>query len=369
MSDLAISQPATSESAAAPAAPAISGATNRERYAALTEIRVRDPEAIRRAADARAGVERGKARLYSRTGKDWTAAFQRVANDPAHLLLLDEEPVVAEVGDDVRALRDRQACVQLVREARRVEAVGVDRHDGAVGADAAQGNRHAAPVPTHVVGVHRLGQDEIGVRVETSRQLAGVVVEVGLDGEATSVTRAQRVLAELGGATEALVELGLRAVGDVGDTTRETQARVRAAVARVVVAAREVGIVPDGQQLRLAPGDLVGRGAGRRREDDAAVDVVRVRDRPLDGSHAAHRAAHDGSDPADAEVVEELTLGCDLVADGDVGEPTPPGPSVRCLSRRAGAALAAAQDVGCDDEPLVGVDGAALSDQGVPPPW
>ena len=36
-----------------PAVPAISGATNRERYAALTDIRVHDPEAIRRAADAR----------------------------------------------------------------------------------------------------------------------------------------------------------------------------------------------------------------------------------------------------------------------------------------------------------------------------
>ena len=35
------------------AAPVISGATNRERYRALTDVRVQDPEAIRRAADAR----------------------------------------------------------------------------------------------------------------------------------------------------------------------------------------------------------------------------------------------------------------------------------------------------------------------------
>ncbi|MGS0687509.1 Cgl0159 family (beta/alpha)8-fold protein [Nakamurella sp. GG22] len=48
MSDLATAAPTTS-----PAAPVVSGATNRERYAALTEIRVQDPEAIRRAADAR----------------------------------------------------------------------------------------------------------------------------------------------------------------------------------------------------------------------------------------------------------------------------------------------------------------------------
>ncbi len=126
------------------------------------------------------------------------AAVQRASNDPAHLLLLDEESVVAEGGDDVRTLGERQGGVQLVREARRVEAVGVDRHDGAVGADAARAARQTAPVPPHVMGVHRLGQDDIGVGVEPSRQLAGVVVEVGLDGEAASVTRAQRVLAELG---------------------------------------------------------------------------------------------------------------------------------------------------------------------------
>jgi DhnA family fructose-bisphosphate aldolase class Ia len=58
MSDLATSSknPVTAtptESGTSPARPAVSGATNRERYAALTDIRVHDPEAIRRAADAR----------------------------------------------------------------------------------------------------------------------------------------------------------------------------------------------------------------------------------------------------------------------------------------------------------------------------
>ena len=54
MSDLATSSknPVTTNGTS-PALPAVSGATNRERYAALTDIRVHDPEAIRRAADAR----------------------------------------------------------------------------------------------------------------------------------------------------------------------------------------------------------------------------------------------------------------------------------------------------------------------------
>jgi len=53
MSDLATATATPTENGTSPAIPAISGATNRERYAALTDIRVHDPEAIRRAADAR----------------------------------------------------------------------------------------------------------------------------------------------------------------------------------------------------------------------------------------------------------------------------------------------------------------------------
>ena len=58
MSDLATSSknPVTAtptENGTSPALPTVSGATTRERYAALTDIRVHDPEAIRRAADAR----------------------------------------------------------------------------------------------------------------------------------------------------------------------------------------------------------------------------------------------------------------------------------------------------------------------------
>ena len=48
MSDLATATPTTLRTVTV-----ISGATNRERYAALTDLRVHDPEAIRRAADAR----------------------------------------------------------------------------------------------------------------------------------------------------------------------------------------------------------------------------------------------------------------------------------------------------------------------------
>ncbi len=52
MSDLATANPVVAPRQLL-CTPLISGATNRERYAALTDLRVHDPEAIRRAADAR----------------------------------------------------------------------------------------------------------------------------------------------------------------------------------------------------------------------------------------------------------------------------------------------------------------------------
>jgi len=56
MSDLAngvVTPTGTTGASTSARTPALSGSTNRERYRQLTEIRVQDPEAIRRAADAR----------------------------------------------------------------------------------------------------------------------------------------------------------------------------------------------------------------------------------------------------------------------------------------------------------------------------
>jgi len=53
MSDVATAPHAPNSTTTSSAAPGVSGSTNAERYRSLTEIRVADPEAIRRAADAR----------------------------------------------------------------------------------------------------------------------------------------------------------------------------------------------------------------------------------------------------------------------------------------------------------------------------
>ena len=58
---------------------------------------------------------------------------------------------------------------------------------------------HAAPAPAHVVVVHGLAQDDVGVRVEAPGQLVAVVLQVGLDGVAPAL---ERVLRALGAAAE-----------------------------------------------------------------------------------------------------------------------------------------------------------------------
>ena len=49
--------------------------------------------------------------------------------------------------------------------------------------DAQASREQRRAIATHVVAVHRLGEHDVGVGVEAAGELAGVVVEVALDGE------------------------------------------------------------------------------------------------------------------------------------------------------------------------------------------
>jgi hypothetical protein len=70
----------------------------------------------------------------------------------------------------------------------------------------------------------------------------------------------------------------------------------------------------------------------------------------------------------DAEVVEEQPLGAHHVADRDEGKQDAVGPAGGGVEGgRAGGALAAAEDVGADDEEAAGIDGFAGADEVVPP--
>ncbi|BDZ57594.1 hypothetical protein GCM10025872_12510 [Barrientosiimonas endolithica] len=153
----------------------------------------------------------------------------------------------------------------------------------------------------------------------------------------------------------------------MGDAAREPEAVVGRDAAAVVVAAPPVGVLLDGQRLRLAPGDLVGRRGAARGDDGGGAGAVGIGRDPLGRTHPAHRAADDQRPGGDAEQVGDQRLDPDLVADRDLGEARAPRLPVGGLGGGPGGAAAAAQHVGGHDEPAVGVDGGAGSDEPGPP--
>ena len=188
------------------------------------------------------------------------------------------------------------------------------------------------------------------------------------------------VAVALVGASEAGVELGGRAVGRVRDGAGEAQAAHGADGVGVVVAVEEVGVRDDGELLEVAPGELVRRRRGARGEDGEVAHPLGPGDRPLEGTVASQGRPEDEVEGrrlvAPVEMHEaHVGIGChdvahlggDLVAGGEPGEPRAPGAPVGGGGGRAGGALAAAEQVGGDDEIAIRVDRAAGSDEVAPP--
>src|SRR5665647_2520285 len=126
------------------------------------------------------------------------------------------------------------------------------------------------------------------------------------------------------------------------DPAREPQSEVGALRLVVVVTPDEVRVLADGQQLRLAPGDLLSRRVGRACQHDAPANAFGIGHRPLQRAHATHRTPQDRRPSGYPELVCESRLSGDLVADRHEGEPAPPRTPVGCWRRRTGRALAAA---------------------------
>ena len=209
-----------------------------------------------------------------------------------------------------------------------------------------------------------MGDDEVGVGVEAGQQLAGVVVEVGLDLVAAADGG---VLLALMGPSEAGVEFGGAAVGRVRQRPGQAQAPHGADGVGVVVAVEEEGVRHDGELLEVAPGELVGGGRGAGGHEHQVAYPLRVADGPFDGAVPAQGGADDQVEGIDSQGVRQARLGCDGIACGQPWEARAPGAAVGCDGGGAGRALAPAQDVGGDDEVAVGVDGPAGADQVAPP--
>src|SRR5690606_21655771 len=88
----------------------------------------------------------------------------------------------------------------------RVQPVAVDSENERASGDPRERRGHATAAPPHVVRNHRLGQGDVAVGVEASRELVAVKVEVTLDRVAAAT--AERTDAALPRPREALVQLG-----------------------------------------------------------------------------------------------------------------------------------------------------------------
>ncbi len=75
---------------------------------------------------------------------------------------------------------------EFLLQAKGIEPIAVDPPDDHRAADALQRGRNAAPVAADVMAVHRLGQHDVGSRVEAADELVGLMIEVALDGVAAA---------------------------------------------------------------------------------------------------------------------------------------------------------------------------------------
>ena len=136
----------------------------------------------------------------------------------------------------------------------------------------------------------------------------------------------------------------------------------------VVVAVAPRRIHADHPATDRPPADLLRRCRLAAGDDHDGADPLGVHDAPLERLHAAHRPADDAVPAPDAELVGDRRLAADHVADRHHGEAGAVGASVVGMERRrAGRALAAAEDVDAHDEEPVGVDRLARPDRAVPP--
>ena len=268
---------------------------------------------------------------------------------------------------------DRRIAVDAAGQVRGDRPLLLDGEEPvAVDAEHERAGRHPperlgerAAAARDVVRVHRLDEAEVAARVEASRELVAVEVEVALDREAPAL--AERVEHPLPRALEPLAELGGRPVVEQRHAPREGEAAEGPLRLVVVVAVAEQRIHADRLELHRVEGDLVGARHRAGGEQAEPLDAVRMLDGPLERVHAAHRSADDGREPVDAERVGEADLRGDLVADRQVREARPPFDAVGRERGRAGRALAAAERVGGDDEPAVGVDRETGPDDAAPP--
>ena len=261
----------------------------------------------------------------------------------------------------VRAVR-YHGC-QLLLLPHRVQHVAVHSHHQRGLAQCGQRGRVPSPAPSHVVTIECLREADVRVGVEASEQLGSLVQQVALHLEGGRLLCGVCGCGRGGdGAVELGLVHGLRAVGDHGELSREGQSCGGRLFGRIAaVAVQRVGV--DRLPLRVVDRDLPRAVLGVARQRHQRLHALRVEQRPLQRLHAAQAAAHHSAHSLHAQPFEQQpVVRVHAVAhcrDGEVRSPLPS--RLRVDLRGAGRAVAAAEQVGADDEVAAGVEGEAVS--------
>ena len=145
------------------------------------------------------------------------------------------------------------------------------------------------------------------------------------------------------------------------------QSHARAAALRIV-AVVPLRVLHDGLAADFVEGDGLGAFPRGRGQGNQAPHEGRILDAPLQHQHSAHRTADDGGERGQTKVIAEEFLRVHHVADGDEGKREAERPARARVGRRGPAGtLAAAEDVGAEDEKVIRVDRLAGPDEIIPP--
>ena len=201
--------------------------------------------------------------------------------------------------------------------------------------------------------VHGAGDGDVGVGVEAGDEVLALVVEVAGDVEAAVLSggggdEGVLVAVAVGLAGEALLEQRHGFVADHAEGAGEGEA-AGGAVAGLVVAALPGGVEHDGLALEMVEAEAHGAERGDA-DGDGAGDAIGEEDGPLEHLHAADGGSDGELEALDAEVVDELDLRADDVADADEGEGGAVGLAGGGIDGAgAGGAVTGAEDVDADD--------------------
>src|SRR5215211_1149700 len=247
------------------------------------------------------------------------------------------------------------------------EPVARDAHEEHLGLDTRIGLFLGLVAVGNVVEVHGPREVEVGVGVEAAGELPPLVVQVAFDLEPPAELGVQGGTPR-GPPAEPLPLAGGALVGHHPRHPGDGEPPVGPPLCVVVVAILPVGVGHNGAASDLAHPEPLRPESPRGGDGHDLLHKVGEFDGPFERLLSTDGTASHQMQPLYAEGLEELSLRPYHVPDRDHGKAHPVGsPRARLAGGRTGAAGATSQDVGADDEVLLGVYGQPGPYHRVPP--